>query len=158
MGSFTVTSTVDAPRAAVWERVTSFSGVNGELMPWMRMTPPRRWRDARIDTVPTGVPLGRGTTWYLGFMPLDYDWMSLAEVVPGVSFHEVSTMGTMRHWEHRRTLEPTGDGVGTRVTDVIVFQPRLAFTEAATGRILRALFAHRHRRLAAHFRSVLRGQ
>jgi ligand-binding SRPBCC domain-containing protein len=152
--SFTQSSVIDAPPSVVWERVTSFAGVNHELMPWMRMTPPRRYRDASITTVPTGVPLGRVTTWYLGFLPLDYDRMSFAEVVPGVSFHEVSTMGTIRHWEHQRTLHPVDDRARTRVTDTITFEPRLP--GPVTGRTLRALFAHRHRRLAAHFTTTPR--
>jgi len=149
--TFTLTSRVEAPIAELWARVTSFAGVNHELMPWMRMTPPRRYRDASIDTVPTGVPLGRVTVWYFGFLPLDYDRMSFMEVAAGSHFHEVSTMASMRRWEHLRTLEPVGTGEETSVTDTIRFEPRIPGTARATEATLRALFAHRHRRLQQWF-------
>ncbi|MFV0434980.1 MAG: hypothetical protein ACK5LO_13495 [Leucobacter sp.] len=131
--------------------MTSFAGVNHELLPWVRMTPPRRYRDASIETVPVGVPLGRVVTWYLGFLPLDYDDMSFVEVTPEVGFHEVSTLGSMRHWEHRRTLEPVDAGDRTRVTDRLDFEPR--FAPRLSVRAIEKLFAHRHRRLAAWFES-----
>lgn len=149
MSSVTRSSIIDAPVSDVWVRVTSFAGVNHELLPWMRMTPPRRYRDASIETVPVGVPLGRVITWYLGVLPLDYDDMSFAEVVPGRGFHEVSTMGSMRRWEHRRSLEPVDGGWRTRVTDQLDFEPRVG--HRITERTIRALFAHRHRRLKAWF-------
>lgn len=149
MSSVTRSSIVNAPPAAVWSRVTSFTGVNHELQPFMRMTPPRPYRNASIETVPVGVPLGRVTTWYLGFLPLDYDDMSFAEIVPGVRFHEVSTLGSMRHWEHERSLEPVDDGTRTRVTDRLEFEPR--FGRRMTERTIQRLFAHRHRRLAGWF-------
>lgn len=148
METFSRSSTVDAPPADVWARVTTFAGINHELMPWMRMTPPRRHRGESIATVPTRTPLGVAVIWYLGFLPFDHDRMTLAEVVPGVSFHEISTMATMRHWEHHRVLEPVG-GHATLVTDTIRFEPRLP--GPITGWMVRRLFAHRHRRLRTHF-------
>ena len=150
MPSVTRSSIVHAPPAEVWARVTTFAGINHELRPLMRMTPPRRRREETIETVPVGVPLGRFAVRYLGVLPLDHSEMTLAEVVPGSRFHEVSTMGSMRHWEHRRVLEAVDGGTRTRVTDALVFEPRLPAGRLA-ALIVGGLFAHRHRRLRAWF-------
>ncbi|WP_454301587.1 SRPBCC family protein [Salana multivorans] len=152
MTSVTISSTIDAPADEVWSRVTTFAGINHELLPFLRMTPPRHHRDASIETVPVGPPLGRVTIWYLGLLPLDHSDMRLAEVVPGRGFHEVSAMGSIPHWEHRRSLEPVDGGRRTRVTDHLDFEPR--FSRRVTERMIRALFAHRHRRLTTWFRSA----
>ncbi len=148
--SFEVASVVPAPPERVWERITSFEGVNHELMPIARMTCPPQFR--RID--PASVPLGR--TWFrswillFGFLPFDYDDLCVVTLEPGRGFHEDSTMLTQRRWVHRRDLEPI-DG-GTRVRDRIDFEPRIPFLGSLMRAIFHAVFRHRHRRLAAYFR------
>ena len=61
-------------------------------------------------------------------------------------------MASMRAWVHDRTVEPTGID-STLVTDRISMTPRMLLTPAGPllRRTLEAFFAHRHRRLAAHF-------
>ena len=115
------------------------------------MTVPRKHRTTTIANVPVGEPLGKSWILYLGFLPLDYDALMLTELEPGSHFQEVSTMGTMRRWEHRRELRAVGPNQ-TEVTDTIGFEPRLpvgALVEPA----IRRIFAHRHRRLSAYFGS-----
>ena len=142
-------SELQAPPDAVWARVASMKGINHELGPWMRMTAPRG-----AELSPEAVPLGR--RWFrswillLGVLPFDYDHLRLIAIEPGRGFHEDSTMLSQRRWVHRRTLEPT-DG-GTRVVDRIEFEPRLPGLAGFLRPIFRAVFRHRHRRLAAHFR------
>lgn len=148
--TFRQTSVVGAPADAVWQRITSFEGINGELMPVMRMRAPRAHRDAMVATVPVGVPLGRAWIFYLGFLPLDYDDLMLTELEPGSHFQEVSTMLSMRRWEHRRELRAV-DGGRTEVTDTIGFEPRLPMLAGAIEPVLRRIFIHRHRRLSQYF-------
>lgn len=148
--TFRQTSVVDAPRDAVWQRIASFEGINGELMPYMRMTIPRQHAATTIDTVPVGKPLGRAWIFYGGFLPLDYDALMLTELVPGSHFQEISTMASMRRWEHRRELEAVGEHA-TRVTDTIGFEPRISALAPLVEPLLRRIFAHRHRRLAVYF-------
>jgi ligand-binding SRPBCC domain-containing protein len=85
---------------------------------------------------------------------VDYDGLTIAELVPGRSFDEQSTMMSMRRWRHERSVTPDGDEK-TVVRDRITFELRaplrLATPAVATG--LRALFGHRHRRLQNHFAS-----
>jgi ligand-binding SRPBCC domain-containing protein len=149
--TFQQTSVVTAPVDTVWQRVTDFAGINHELMPVMRMRVPRTHRNTTVASVPVGVPLGKAWIFYLGFLPLDYDELMLTELEQGSYFQEVSTMLSMRRWEHRRELRAV-DG-GTEVTDTIGFDPRLSFLGGLLESVLRRVFAHRHRRLCGHFAS-----
>ncbi|HYG94520.1 MAG TPA: hypothetical protein VD859_13140 [Nocardioides sp.] len=144
------TSVVPAPSALVWERVTNFAGVNHELMPFVRMVVPRHRRGTTVDDAPVGKRLGRFWMLYLGVLPLDYDDLTLTELVPGSHFQEVSTMLTMRRWEHRRELRPLGAG-RTEVTDTVRFEPRLPLVGGAVAVLVGRLFSHRHRRLVGWF-------
>ena len=145
-------SEVAAPCARVWERVVSPEGINDEMRPWMTMTMPKGTEELTIDTVPLGKPLGRAWIRLFGVLPIDYDHLSIAAIEPGRSFHETSTMLSMRSWQHERTLTPVGDSV-TRVHDRITFEPRLLMRLSACvfAKVFAAFFAHRHRRLARHF-------
>ncbi len=146
------TSDVAAPIDAVWDRVISPEGINDEMRPWLTMSMPRGAEDLTIDTVELGVPLGRAWIRLFGLLPIDYDHLSIAALEPGRSFHEKSTMLSMRSWQHERTLTPVTDAV-TRVHDRITFEPRVLLRPSAGlfRRVFAAFFAHRHRRLRRHF-------
>ena len=60
-------------------------------------------------------------------------------------------MLSQRRWVHRRDLDPAP--TGTRVTDRIEFEPRAPGVGALLLPLFRAVFRHRHRRLAVHFRT-----
>jgi hypothetical protein len=145
----------------VWKRVTTPEGVNHELGPWMRMTIPRGLRGATLEDVRPGVPLGRSWVFLFGVIPFDYDAMTIAEVGPGRRFLERSSMASFRSWQHERVVEP--DGAGCTVTDRLTFEPRRGLaavpgSRRLSERIVGAIFAHRHRRLAAHFAAATAGR
>ena len=145
-------SDVAAPIDVVWTRIISPEGINDEMRPWLTMSMPRGAEDLSIDSVELGVPLGRAWIRLFGLLPIDYDHLSIAALEPGRSFHEKSTMLSMRSWQHERTLTPVTDTV-TRVHDRITFEPRVLLRPSAGlfRRVFAAFFAHRHRRLARHF-------
>ncbi len=145
-------STVDAPMDRVWDRVVSPDGINDELRPWLTMSLPRGAGSITIDTVPVGDPLGRAWLKLFGILPFDYDALTIAELDRGRRFHEKSTMLSMRRWEHERTLTPCEDG-RTRISDRITLELRtpMAVMAPLIGRVVHALFGHRHRRLRRHF-------
>jgi ligand-binding SRPBCC domain-containing protein len=152
--TLTTTSRIAAPADAVWTRVTTPEGINDELRPVMKMTVPAAFRGKTIADVLPGTRLGRSYFLVLGFLPIDYDDITVAEVDAGRRFLESSTMMSMRSWRHERTLTPVGSEVEVR--DVVSFQVRFPFSRVpgwssvlAAG--LGALFRHRHRRLAAFF-------
>ena len=142
-------SRLDAPAAAVWERIITPEGINHELMPLMRMTVPRGVDALDPTSVPVGERLFRSWVLLFGFIPFDYDDIGLVRFEPGHGFHERSTMLSQRRWEHERTLEPDGDGC--LVTDRLRFEPRAAVPVAVVRRLVAATFAHRHRRLRGYF-------
>ncbi len=159
--TFRKTSTVSAPPSEIWPVVTSPAGINHELMPVMRMTVPAQLRGKAIDEMPLKEKIGRSWFFLLGFIPIDFDDITIAEREDGRRFLERSTMMSMSAWEHERTLVPC-DG-GSEVTDRVTFQlrPPLAWVpgaHAVLGMLLRWLFGHRHRRLAGWFRDGRRLQ
>lgn len=150
MQVFERSTVIATPADRVWSRVTDPEGINDEMLPWMTMRMPRSARGLTVDTLPLNTVLGRAWILLFGVVPVDYDRLSIVELVPGRYFHEVSTMLSMRRWEHERTLMPI-DETATRVTDRITLEPRLRGIGPVIARILRAFFGHRHRRLARHF-------
>lgn len=141
-------SRVTAPVEVVWARVASAEGINDEMRPWMTMSPPRGTH-LDLTTIEVGVPAGRCWLRLFGVIPFDYDDLMVASLEPGRSFHEKSTMLSMKRWEHERTLTPV-DG-GTEVHDRLTFEPRAEFMVPVLRRVVAFFFAHRHRRLARHF-------
>ncbi|WP_222129844.1 hypothetical protein [Nocardioides sp. zg-1228] len=117
----------------------------------MTMTMPRRAAGLTVETLPLGQPIGRAWLRLFGLVPFDFDHLMIDELEPGVRFLERSTMLSMRHWEHERTLTPVPEG--TRVHDRVTLQPRLPVPGLSMllARIVGAFFRHRHRRLHKHF-------
>ncbi|MEE2032484.1 hypothetical protein [Rhodococcus chondri] len=148
-------SVIAAPTADVWARITDPQGINDELAPLLVMRMPRSARGLTIDNVPPGRPLGRASLLLLGVLPIESDNLSIATIEPGRSFHEKSTMVTLRRWEHERSL--TSDAAGcTHLHDRLTFElraplARIPYAPASARRIVEALFAHRHQRLVRHF-------
>jgi ligand-binding SRPBCC domain-containing protein len=143
------TTRVPASAEAVWARVTSEEGINHELGPWLRMTIPRRAEGLRLEDLPLGEAVGRSWVLLGGVLPVDFDDITLVERGPGTRFLERSPMGSMRFWEHERTVTARGDGESD-VRDRLTFEPRLPVGPAARALIER-IFRHRHRRLADWF-------
>lgn len=153
-GFVEVSSELGASPDQVWARVTTPEGINYELGPLMKMTMPRGSKNLSIATVPLDEKIGRSWVLAFGFIPFDYDDLTLAERGPGFRFLERSRLGSMTSWQHERTVEPRGSG--SIVTDRLAFVPRVFFRiipgglRAATA-IVRAIFNHRHKRLRAYF-------
>ncbi|MDP3893205.1 hypothetical protein [Nocardioides sp.] len=145
------TTRVAAPAGRVWDRVTTFEGINHELMPLMRMVLPRRYAGSTVDDLEPGQRVGRVWILYLGFLPLDFDDLTIAELEPGRRFLERSRMATMRTWQHERVVEPLPEGDACTLTDRLTFEPRMRLLDPLLRRVVTFVFAHRHRRLLAHF-------
>jgi hypothetical protein len=141
------TTEVAAPAAAVWERAISPEGINHELAPLLRMTMPRTLRGKTIDDVQVGEPLGRSWILLFGFLPVDWDDLSLAELEPGRRFLERSSLLSMRAWQHERIVEPLDEG-SCQLTDRVTFEPRIPGSRGLARRVIAFLFRRRHRRMA----------
>ena len=144
-----ISSELAAPVSEVWSHVASLEGVNHELGPWFRMTAPAG-TELSPATVPLGQPWFRSWLLLLGVLPVDYDALCIERIEAERGFLERSSMLSARVWEHERTLEPLPAG-GARVSDRVEFVPRIRLTARLHRAVIRALFAHRHRRLRARF-------
>jgi hypothetical protein len=141
----TVTSELEAGAEAVWARAIDPAGINYELGPLMRMTVPAGAEDFGLDDPEPGY-IGRSWVLLFGFLPFDYDDITIVRVDPERGFLERSSMLSMRLWEHERTLEPLCEGC-CRITDRLAWEPRLPVPGALLRPIVRTIFHHRHRRL-----------
>jgi ligand-binding SRPBCC domain-containing protein len=142
-------SRLSASPEAVWERVSTFEGVNDELGPVLRMTAPASVRALDPADVVLGERIFRSWVLLFGVLPIDYDDLTLIALEPGRGFHERSRMLSMRVWEHERTL--TADRSGCVVRDRLGFEPRLPGMGPLLERVIRATFRHRHKRLRRRF-------
>jgi ligand-binding SRPBCC domain-containing protein len=142
-------SVLSASPDAVWQRVSTFEGINDELRPLMRMTAPGRIRALEPSDVVLGERIFRSWVLLFGVLPIDFDDLTLVALEPGRGFQERSRMLSMRVWEHDRTL--TSEGNGCRVVDRLAFEPRLPGMGPLLERFIRMMFRHRHKRLRRHF-------
>lgn len=124
-------------------------GVNGELAPLLRMTVPHDLKGARLDQLPIGRLAGRSWLLLFGFLPVDFDDLTIAEFGPGQRFLEQSRMLTQSQWEHERTL--TAIPGGCRVVDRLGWCGRAAPLGALYRLAVPVLFRHRHARLRRRF-------
>lgn len=140
-------SALAAPAQDVWNAATSLAGINAETMPVFRMTAPDGVK--RLSDIPfePNKILFRSHIMALGFVPFDWSDLALAELEPGHRFVERSRMGSMRSWQHIRTIEPSGGGC--ILTDELCFEPRWPVMLAKA--IVGLAFRNRHRKLKRRF-------
>jgi len=147
-----VSTELDAGTEAVWARAIDPAGINDELRPLMRMTVPAGAADFGLDDPEPG-HIGRSWILLFGFIPFDYDDITVVRVEPGRGFLERSSMLSMRLWEHQRTLEALGED-RCRITDRLAWEPRLPLPGALLRPLIRFFFNHRHKRLRAAWGGV----
>jgi ligand-binding SRPBCC domain-containing protein len=153
---FVARSRLDAPVDTVWAHASTMAGVNYELGPLLRMTHPPEidrldlglgGREPRSGGI--GRPAFRSRVLLFGFLPVDYDDVTIVRLDPGRGFLERSPLGTQRLWEHERRLEPAGGGCA--IVDRVRHEPRVPLAGRWQSALLRQVFRHRHRRLRRRF-------
>lgn len=150
--SFEISTRLAAPAERVWAAAVSEEGINHELAPHLKMTMPKTIAPGMtIDDAPLGEKLGRSWILFRGLVPVDYDDLRLVERGPGLRFLEHSQLGSARSWQHEREVVAIDDAT-CEITDRLELELRAPLRAlggtALAARIIRALFTHRHRRLA----------
>ena len=141
---------IGAPREQVWARVVTPEGVADEFGPLLTMRFPSPLAGASIADVALGRPLGRAWILLAGVIPVEFDDLVITTLEAPCYFHERSSLGSCRVWEHRRELDALPDG-STRVTDTLRAEPRSVLPVPVVRAVIGMLFSHRHRRLARRF-------
>lgn len=138
-----IASELPKPASELWLSVTTPHGVNDELMPFIRMTFPQA--DLRLADAPLDMPLFGSWILLFGVLPFDRHTFVIHEV-GARHFIETSRSLLQRLWRHERSLTETEGG--TIIRDVVTVTPRFGFAAPITEAVVRAIFRHRHRRLA----------
>lgn len=136
----TFRSALGAPPERVWRWITSVDGISRELWPLLKMTTPRGVADIRNVPLQSGRALFRSWVLLFGVVPIDRSELTLLSLDEGRGFVEQSPMLSMRLWRHERTVD--AEGAGSRLTDVLTFEPRFATPLVAW--FIRTVFTHRH--------------
>ena len=141
---FKLASALPLPADEVWARVSTMEGVNAELMPWVRMTLPRRQRGRSLMEGPIGERMF--SSWLLlgSVLPIDRHHLRM-DVVEDGHFLESSRSWLQSAWHHERFVSPTE--TGCQVIDELAFRPRIPLLGHVLLPIIRGVFRHRHRRL-----------
>lgn len=150
--AFAISSRLRAPADRVWARASTFAGVNRELRPLFRMTYPPTHARITPGAFPPGRPGFRSWVLLFGLVPVDFDDVTLAELEPGRGFLEVSRLGSMHEWSHRRTVSPVAGGCVVR--DEVSFVPRLRWVGPVLLGAFRLTFELRHCNLRRAFGAV----
>lgn len=146
-------SSVDATQDTVWNSISTMTGVNYELHPFVRMTNPPA-QDA-LPTEVDGSVVFKSWLLLFGLMPFDRHALALVHVHEGVGFVEESSSWLQRRWRHERTLTTTEEG-GCTIEDRLVIEPRLRLFRPVVSAVVGQLFSHRHRRLVKRFGGCFR--
>jgi hypothetical protein len=149
---FSLHSNLAASPAELWKQAATMEGVNRELFPLARMTYPSGFNQLEAQSLRPGRPLFRSWILALGFLPIDYDDITLVRLEPQGGFLEVSPMGSQRTWRHQRILEPLPNGC--RVTDQIRFTPKLPLLGRLYLALFKASFSLRHYNLRHKFGEI----
>lgn len=144
-----VVAAVAAQSAEVWRSVSTMTGVNFELRPFVYMTSPRDQEVLPREVTP-GQVVFRSWLLFLGVLPFDRHALAFESVEDGVGFVEESSSWLQRRWRHERTLTALPNGHCT-VADRLVIEPRLGPTRPIVTAVTKRLFEHRHRKLTERF-------
>jgi hypothetical protein len=83
-------SELRASRVDAWNWITSVKGISAELWPVLRMSMPRGVLSLNEIKFEPGHPLFRSQIYLFGVLPVDYSYLTLLELQPGVGFVEQS--------------------------------------------------------------------
>lgn len=149
--TLTFSSTLAAPAERVWAAATSAAGINGELMPLVRMTFPAGFEELAPDDIVPGRVVGRCWLLAAGVLPFDRHALGFESLRDepgplGRGFVEESSSWLQRRWRHERVVVSRGPS-RCEVIDRLTVEPRLEVMRPLVERVVRRIFAHRHRRL-----------
>jgi len=147
---FSISSHLGCTASELWGHAITPQGINRELFPLLKMTSPKSYQNR---SGMTGVPLNQKLfrSWILlfGVIPVEYDDITVVEMIPEQKFVEVSTMCTQKVWRHERRFTQVSEVC--EVTDQVTFEPKLKLFGPVQLMIFRLVFQLRHKNLKRIF-------
>ncbi|HLP19769.1 MAG TPA: hypothetical protein VK174_05685 [Chitinophagales bacterium] len=147
--AFIIQSEVNATKEILWQHITLMKNVNGELMPFAKMTYPQHMAEIGGREVPLQVVLFKSVILLFGFMPIDLHYLRLDKLEYGTAFYENSYSLQHQYWKHTRTIIEHDAKVF--VCDELHFGPRIFFMGYLLLPIYKMIFRHRHKQLRRYF-------
>lgn len=144
----TIVSHLAASPARIWSSVSGFDGVNREMSPFLRMSPPD---GVTLENATVGEVIDLNLTGPLN-LPLGTYPLRLVEVEIGSRFLEQTQMLPFLLWQHERTISSHEDG--TQITDSLGWRWRAQRLDPILIAGVRRFFTHRHRRLRQEFGEI----
>lgn len=145
------TTALAAKADDVFAHATRLESVNDEMHPWLHMTAPADVRGLSLSDprLTLGAPLFRSWVLFLRFLPVERMDVTIVELGPGNRFVEQSGVLFLRKWRHERTVAAVEGGC--TVTDRLTLEPPIGLFAPLLALLVRAFFAHRHRKLVRRF-------
>nr|WP_174505329.1 hypothetical protein [Acinetobacter sp. Marseille-Q1620] len=141
-------SELSASRQQIWQWITSVEGISKEISPYFRMTAPKNIRSINDLQPEAGKKLFRSYIFLFGFLPIDYSDMTLVKLEPEQGFIENSPMGSMKNWQHIRSIIPSHTTNKLLLVDELTFEPH--FAKPLVVWFIKKVFKHRHSILQKH--------
>ncbi|AZZ36921.1 hypothetical protein CIK05_09000 [Bdellovibrio sp. qaytius] len=139
-------STVNASIDQVWQSITSLQGLTSEMMPLMRLTAPKGFKNLS-DIYPRQKDI-KSYVLLFGVFPIDTTDLHLKSLTVHKGFIEESNMASMNYWRHERKLTQLSASQ-VSIVDELTFEPR-RFTKISVY-IIKKFFEHRHKNLKKLF-------
>lgn len=144
----TIVSHLSAPPETIWTSISGFEGVNREMSPFLRMSPPD---DVSLESAIVGEVINVGLTGPFA-LPLGTYPLRLVEVEVGSRFLEQTQMLPFLLWQHERSISPHKGG--TSISDSLGWRWRAHRLDPILAAGIRRFFAHRHRQLRREFGEI----
>jgi hypothetical protein len=149
---FALTTSLACSAQALWFAISHMDQINYELAPYLAMTAPARAREQSIEDLALGELAFVSVILLFKVLPIDLHFLKLQERREGVGFVESSSSLANALWRHERFISAsTPDAASCSITDRISFRSRIRGFDRLILPLVRALFAHRHRKLLARF-------
>ncbi len=138
-------SALDISKEKLWERIHTFSKLDFELSPVLKMTFPADYKEIPFEECPTNRFIFSSVVLLFRFIPIDFYKVRLVKVILNKGFIEESESLFTSLWMHTRTIE--GRGNKCEIRDQLEVTARSIFYVPFIWLLIKIVFKNRHRRL-----------
>ena len=138
-------STLNISKKKLWETIHTFSKLDFELFPVLKMTFPAGYKEIPFEDCPTNKFIFSSVVLLFRFIPIDFYKVRLMKVIPNKGFIEESESLFTSVWKHTRTIKKRGSKCEIR--DQLDVTAKSIFIVPFIWLLIKSVFKNRHRRL-----------